>query len=207
MARDARLLFGPLAALILAIGIVVLGLLVPGYSATRQTVSEIGEMASPMRWPFTALLLILALCLLVFTSGVWRASRRAGRNITSVICLAWMAIAVAALGVLAFPHPLHGIFGLSQMIGYQAPLAFALAWRGEPRMRQAAAFSMLMYVLLLLSTAVNLSTVARDSGLWNAIQPFYGLVQRSLFVCFFGWVAGAGWMLWRGAGLEQRSSA
>jgi hypothetical protein len=64
-----------------------------------------------------------------------------------------------------------------------------------------------MYVLLLASITVNLSTLARDSALWNTIQPCYGLVQRSLFACFFLWVAGAGWLLWRWAGMEQRSAA
>jgi hypothetical membrane protein len=206
MVLDTRLLFGPLAALIFVVGTVVLGLWVPDYSAIRQTVSEIGEMASPMRWPFAGLLFTLTLCLLVFASGVWRVSRSAGRNTLSAICLAWMAIAVAALGVFAFPHPLHGVFGLSELLAYQAPLAFALAWRSEPRMRPAVTFSILMYVLLLASITANLSTLARDSALWNTIKPVYGLVQRSLFICFFLWVAGAGWLLWRCAGLERRSA-
>jgi hypothetical protein len=54
--RDIRLLFGPLAAGILGVGIVGLGLLVPDYSQVRQTVSEIGEMDSPARIPFAIML-------------------------------------------------------------------------------------------------------------------------------------------------------
>jgi len=197
MRGDTRLLFGPLAALILVFGVIGLGWLVPGYDAARQTVSEIGEMASPMRWPFAALLWAIASCLLMFANGVWHAARTGGHSIVGVVCVVWMAVAVAALGWFAFPHPWHGIFGLSELIAYQAPLVFALAWRHEPRLRPMAAFSILMYVLLLASVAVNLSTLARDSLLWNTIRPFYGLVQRSLFVCFFAWVGGTGWMLWR----------
>lgn len=64
--------------------------------------SEIGEMGSPARFPFTIMLCCVALCLLVFAAGV---------------------------GIFAFPHPLHNIFGESELIGYQAPVAFALTWR------------------------------------------------------------------------------
>lgn len=205
--RDTRLLFGPLAALLFVLGIVVLGLFVPGYSAVRQTVSEIGEMSSPMRWPFAGLTFALGLCLLVFASGVWRAASGSGRNTVSALCIGWMGIAVAALGYFAYPHPLHGILGLTELIAYQAPLSLALACRHEPSLRRVARFSIVMYVLLLISIAINLSTLARDSALWNAISPVYGLVQRSLFVCFFGWIAGAGWLLWRRTGLAERSPA
>ena len=110
-----------------------------------------------------------------------------------------MGVAAGALGWFAFPHPLHNVFGLSELIGYQAPLAFALAWRNDPRAGSAVRFSWLMYVLLLISLAFNLTAIARSGTLWNDIRPFYGLVQRSLFLCFFLWSAGAGWMLWRRA--------
>jgi hypothetical membrane protein len=204
MVRDARLLFGPTAALVLALGLVALPPFVAGYSSVRQTVSEIGEMVSPMRWPFAALLLFVGLLLLIFASGVRRALQIAGRSTVSAFCVAWMGIAAAALGVFAFPHPLHGIIGLSELVAYQAPLAFALAWRSDARMRQPVAFSILMYVLLLASIAINLSTLARDSTLWSLIRPVFGMVQRSLFACFFLWIAGAGWMLWLRSGQERR---
>jgi hypothetical protein len=51
-----RLLFGPVAAVLFGLGIGVLGLFVPDYHQVRQTVSEIGEGGSPMRFAFTALL-------------------------------------------------------------------------------------------------------------------------------------------------------
>lgn len=63
MNRDTRLLCGPLAAGILASGIVGVALMVPGYSQVRQTVSEIGEMDSPGRIPFTIVLCSVAACL------------------------------------------------------------------------------------------------------------------------------------------------
>jgi hypothetical protein len=54
-----------------------------------------------------------------------------------------------------------------------------------------------MYVLVLASVAIKLSTLARDSVVFTAIALFHGLVQRSLFAGFFIWTAGVGWMLWR----------
>jgi hypothetical protein len=56
MKSDNRLLFGPLAAALLGAGIVGLAFWVPGYSQVHQTVSEIGEMDSPARIPFTIML-------------------------------------------------------------------------------------------------------------------------------------------------------
>ena len=60
---DNRLLFGPLAAVLLIVGIAVLPLWVPGYSQVHQTVSEIGEMDSPARIPFAIMLCGVAVCL------------------------------------------------------------------------------------------------------------------------------------------------
>ena len=205
MQRDGRLLFGPLAAVLFAIGIVVLALLVPGYSQVRQTVSEIGEMDSPMRWPFAAMLWIVAGCLIVFALALRRASLDARHNTISAWLTAWMAVAAAALGVFAFPHPLHNPFGESELIAYQAPLAFALAWRNDPRGRGLVAFSWIVYVLLWVSLGLNMGKIIGGGALWDDIKPFYGLVQRSLFACFFVWVAGTGIALWRrNSGIDSR---
>ena len=199
MARDRRLLFGPLALVIFAAGILVLPLFVPGYDSVRQTVSEIGERDSPMRWPFATLLWIVALCVIVFAFALRRASRDAGHNTLAAYLTIWMGIAAAALGWFAFPHPLHNVFGESELIGYQAPLAFALAWRKDAAARGAVVFSWVMYVLLWISLAFNMVQIVHGGALWHDIKPFYGLVQRSLFACFFVWSAGIGWMLWRNA--------
>jgi hypothetical membrane protein len=205
MQRDGRLLFGPLAAVLFAIGIVVLAMLVPGYSQIRQTVSEIGEMDSPMRWPFATMLWVVALCLIVFAAALRRASLDARHNPVSAWLTAWMAVAAAALGLFAFPHPLHNPFGESELIAYQAPLAFALAWRNDPRGRGLVAFSWIIYVLLWISLGFNLAKIIGDGVLWDDIKPFYGLVQRSLFACFFLWVAGTGIALWRrNSGIDAR---
>jgi len=195
MQNDRRLLFGSLALGLFLAGILALPLFVPGYDQIRQTVSEIGEMDSPMRWPFAILLFAVAACTVVFALGLRSASIRARHNTVASYLTIWMAIAAAAIAYFAFPHPLHNVFGLSELIGYQAPLAFALAWRNDPHARGAVRFSWLMYLLTLISLALNLSTLDRGGALFAEIKPFYGLVQRSLFLCFFVWTAGTGWLL------------
>src|SRR5258708_932710 len=141
MQRGYRLLFGPLAALVFALGIVGLALLVPGYSQVRQTVSEIGEMGSPAQIPFAILLSCIAACIVVFAAGLRDVSFAAGRSRWAAYVTAFMAVSVAGVGVFAYPHPLHNVFGLSELIGYQAPLLLALTWRGDARLRPVVPFS------------------------------------------------------------------
>jgi hypothetical membrane protein len=195
MKPDNRLLFGPLAAALLGLGIAVLGLWVPGYSQIRQTVSEIGEMDSPARVPFAIMLCAVALCLLVFAAGVGAESKRAGHGSWSAYLIGCMALSAAGVGIFAFPHPLHNVFGESELIGYQAPLAFALSWRRDRKARRLVAFSWTLFALIWISIALNLTTLDRHGALWAAVRPFYGLIQRSLFAAFFAWCAGIGLLL------------
>jgi hypothetical membrane protein len=197
--RDARLLFGPLAGAILAAGIAGLALLVPGYSQIRQTVSEIGEMGSPARIPFTLMLCSVSACLLVFAAGVHSASLKARHGTMSAYLIGFMALAAAGVGIFAFPHPLHNVFGESELIGYQAPLAFALAWRRDTKARPLVVFSWIMFGLVWISIGLNLTSIVRQGALWADIKPVYGLVQRSLFAAWFSWCIGLGILLFRAA--------
>jgi Protein of unknown function (DUF998) len=197
MMRDKRLLFGPLGAGLLLIGIIGLAFLVPGYSQIRQTVSEIGEMDSPARVPFAVMLCLVSVCLIVFASGVRAESRRAGHNALCAYLIICMAVSGAGVGLFAFPHPLHNVFGLSETIGYQAPLAFALAWRADPSARRLVAVSWLFFALVWISIALNMTSMVRQGSLWMHIKPYYGLVQRSLFAAWFCWCAGLGVLLWQ----------
>jgi hypothetical membrane protein len=195
MKADNRLLFGPLAAALLAVGIVVLPFWVPGYSQVQQTVSEIGEMDSPMRIPFTIMLCGVAVCLLVFAAGIAAASTRAGHGRLSAYLIGCMAISAAGVGIFAFPHPLHNVFGESELIGYQAPLAFALSWRRDPAAKRLVSFSWTLFALIWISIALNLVSLDRHSALWAEIKPVYGVFQRSLFASWFGWCTGIGLLL------------
>ncbi|HEY3813004.1 MAG TPA: DUF998 domain-containing protein [Caulobacteraceae bacterium] len=197
MTASVRLWFGALAALIFAAGVWALASKIPGYSHVHQTISEIGEAGTPLQRPFTVLLLVVAFCMLVFASGVFSVSKTAGRSTFAAWLLVCMAASAAGVGIFSTPHPLHNVFGLSELVGYQAPAAVALTWRREPRAGGLVAFSWLMFVLLWVSMGLNLAGLAPDSDLWKHIKPVYGLAQRALFGSFFLWCAAAGPMLAR----------
>lgn len=195
MKRDTHLLFGPLATAIFVTGLVCLPWMVPGYSQVHQTVSEIGEAGSPARIPFTVMLCAVGACILVFAYGLRELSLKAGRSAAPAYLSGCLAISCVGVGVFAFPHPLHNWFGLSELVGYQGPLATALAWRKESKARAAVAYSWIMYALICVTIVANLSVLDRSGTLWALERPVYGLVQRSLFLVWFVWCAGVGFIL------------
>jgi hypothetical protein len=174
-----------------------LALTVPGYSQVHQTVSEIGEMGSPARVPFAIMLSCVAACILVLASGVRDIAVGAGRSPLAAYVLGCMALSIAGVGVFAYPHPLHNVFGLSELVGYQAPLILALTWRRDPRASTVVIFSWVMTGLVWVAIALNLGSLDRHGTLWAYLQPAYGLVQRALFAVWFGWCAGIGVLLFR----------
>ena len=87
------------------------------------------------------------------------------------------------------------MFGESELIGYQAPLAFALSWRRDPSAKRLVSFSWIMFALIWISIALNLVSLDRNSALWTEMKPIYGFIQRSLFAAFFCWCAGTGLLL------------
>lgn len=192
-----RMWFGPAAGVILALGIAGLATRVPGYDHVRQTVSEIGEVGSPSRVPFTIMPLAIAACLLLFASALRDRSKEAGHSPWAAYLIGAMAISVAGVGVFAFPHPLHNVFGVSELIGYQAPLLFALGWRGDARASGLVALSWLAYALLLVAIALNLSGLDPQGAVWAQVKPVHGLAQRALFAVWFGWCAIVGLSLHR----------
>ena len=56
-----------------------------------------------------------------------------------------MALPAAEGGILAYPHPLHNVFGLAELIGYQAPLILSLSWQRDPQAKTLVAFSWVMF--------------------------------------------------------------
>src|SRR5690606_8266793 len=106
-----------------------------------------------------------------------------------------MAVSVIGVAVFAHPHPLHNVFGLSELVGYQAPLLFALLWRHDPRARRLVALSWALYLVMVLAIAANLSALLGMDAVWAYAQPRIGLAQRLLFAAWFGWSALLGWSL------------
>jgi hypothetical protein len=185
------LLGGPVAALVFGLGVTGLGLAKPGYSAVRQTVSELGPLGGPGRISLAALNLAVALCALVFAFGLAAARPPAATNLPALFMGLY---AVLAVGLAVFPsqHRLHNVFGLLQTFPFVgAPLAVALGWRGQGA---AASVSWVALVLLVAAMALNLAP-AFSPRLARALGPVYGLVQRSLFVAWYGWCAVLGLLL------------
>jgi hypothetical protein len=199
-----RLLFGPLAAAIFGFGIVGLAGLIPGYSQVQQTVSEIGEIGSPARVPFAIMLGCVAACILVFAAGLLDLSAVAGHSRWTAYLTGFMALPAAALGIFAYPHPLHNIFGLSELIGYQAPLVMAFTWRRDPRAKSVVTLSWIMSILIWSAILVNLSSLDSRGLIWAYVKPVHGLAQRLLFFGWFGWSAVVGILLFQSAGSMAR---
>src|SRR5882724_12490550 len=199
MGRNYRLLFGPMAGAILALGIAGLALMIPGYNHVHQTVSEIGEIGSPARFPFAIMLCCVAASILVFASAVHDVSVAAHDSRLAAYLIGFMALPAAGIGVFAYPHPLHNVFGLSELIGYQAPLVLALTWRRDPRAKTLVALSWILSVLIWGAIALNLSSFDRQGPIWAYVKPVHGLAQRALFAAWFGWCAVVGILLFRRA--------
>jgi len=203
MKPSGRLLFGPVAAAVFFIGIAGLALMVPGYSHVHQTVSEIGEVGSPARYPFTAMLACVCVCTLIFASGIWAFSSQTGHSKFAAVLTICAGLSALGVGIFSFPHPLHNVFGLSEIFGYQAPLAVALSWRRDPDAKALVAWSWVFFAMLWIAMALNMSPMFPQSWLWQHLKPVNGLVQRSLFLSWFAWCTVAGLLMWR----QQRESA
>ena len=196
MTRSRRW-FGPIAALLLFAGIFAVGLVTPDYSHVRQTVSELGEVGSPGQVAFSVLLCLIAACLIIFAGAVAHSLRELGHSTLPAWFLGAMAISTAGVGLFAYPEPLHNIFGMSETVGYQAPLVAALVCKTDPRAKRIKAFSIVMYVAVLLAIAINLVALVRPAEIWSQIKPFFGVVQRSLFASWFIWCTGYALLLMR----------
>lgn len=207
MTLRTRLLCGPLAFCLFVLTVVLLPLLVPGYNQIRQTVSEIGETDSPARIPFAVMLCIIAAAIGVFASALWSKSKALNHPPVGAWFTACAAISVAGIGIFAYPHPLHNVFGMSELIGYLAPFAFAISWRHEHDHATVVRFSWLMGCLVWTAVALNLATLDRHGALFALERPFYGLVQRALFVAWFVWSAGMGLLLMRRTSSRQTIAA
>ena len=193
----ARLWFGPAAAVLLVAGTLAIGLVIPDYSHVRQTVSELGEIGSPGRVAFSVLLLLVAASLALFAIGSAYTLRKIGQSTLPAYFIGAMAISISGVGMFPFPHALHNVFGMSELVGYQAPLVAALAARKVQGARIIALFSMVMYVAVVLALVTNLAVLDRGGDLWTRIQPFYGIAQRALFATWFLWCAGYAVLLMR----------
>ncbi|HEY1752252.1 MAG TPA: DUF998 domain-containing protein [Caulobacteraceae bacterium] len=187
------LLAGPATALAFAAGVTWLGWLRPGYSAVRQTISELGPLGGKGRRSLAWLNLVVALGALAFALGLASTARLSAVTVAP----AWFVGAWAGLtaGLAAFPsgHRLHNVFGLLQTVPFiGAPLAVAQGWRA---LGAAPALSWIGLALLVAAMALNLAP-AFSRSLAARLAPVYGLAQRALFASWHGWCAALGVLLY-----------
>ena len=183
--------------MVLGLGITGLAVLIPGYSHVHQTVSEIGEIGSPARVLFAIMLGCVAACILVFAWAVREVSVEDQRSQLAAYLIGFMALPAAGIGVFAYPHPLHNVFGMSELIGYQAPLVLALTWRRDAGTKTLVVLSWIFAALTWGAIVLNLSPFVRS--VWVYVKPFHGLAQRALFAAWFGWCAVVGLLLFQRA--------
>ena len=137
----------------------------------------------------------VAACILVFASAVRDVSVAAHHSRFTAYLIGFMALPAAGIGVFAYPHPAHNVFGMSELIGYQAPLVFALTWRHDARAKTLVMLSWIFFGLIWGAIALNLSRICRTGlGLREAV---HGLAQRALFAAWFGWCAVLGILLFK----------
>jgi hypothetical membrane protein len=161
------LLFGTLAGLLFFGTVYALAIAVPGYSHVSDTVSEIGQVGSPVERLFQVAMLAVDLCIVAFGLGLFYFARSHEASIVPAALVAYFGLMEIGLHVFPSPHPLHNVFGLS--------LTSALV-----------NVSWLATALILISIFLNISPLfTRD------LFPleYYGIVQRSAHVLFFGWCA------------------
>ncbi len=191
---NPRLLFVPgiLAGLIFFSAVFALAPFVDGYSHVSRTVSEIGRAGSPVELAWQIAMFAVAFCLLAFALGLYGFAGENGLSKLPAWFMASFAVSQLGLAVFPTPHQLHNVFGLSLTIGYMTPLVLALSWRRLENSRRLTGFSWLGFLLVAIAIFLNLSPLfARD------LYPleYYGLVQRSLFIAFFGWCMFTGFSL------------
>lgn len=184
MQQRSIFLSGALAGVIFFSAVYALATMVDGYSHSAQTVSEIGELGSPAEVYLQITNLAVALCLLVFAWSMYLFARSNNAPILPAIFIACFAIAEIGVAIFPSPHNLHNVFGLSMTIGYMSPLVVALSWRKLAGASELIAVSWIAFTLVIITIFLNLSPIfARD------LYPleYYGVIQRALFVAFYGW--------------------
>jgi hypothetical membrane protein len=196
MRTETRLLFGPIAAAIFFFGVVGLSLFIPGYSHVRDDISPIGKMGSPLRIPFSVVLICYACSLLIFASGIFRTAANSGAPRLPAWLIGWYALTQLGIAVFATPHPLHNIFGLLSFLGLLAPLSLAFTWR-RAGPRSLVVISFVLGAMVLGSLILNLSELFPQSALWQLVAPYPGLGQRLLVAVWLAWLVTTGLMMRR----------
>ncbi len=180
--RPKKLLsLGWIVAILFILGTSFMGNLLVDYSHVSQTVSEIGEVGSPLYVPFQILTITVGILLILFGIGVRSFAKHKKLSVVPALFVMIYGLAELGIGIFASPHPLHNMFGLLMTLGYFSPLLFFLFWNNKLG-KSFKWFSLITFVLVILGIFLNLSPMFNPT-----LYPmeYYGIVQRFLLFTFY----------------------
>lgn len=172
----------------------LLPLFAPGYDSKSQRISQLGQLGAPLRMHFAAVLIVTALLQLLFGLELRARAKAAGTPQAAFYLIVFASLCAIGAAIFPSPLPLHKLFGLTSVIGYLAPFALAFGWRRMPGTRFLIGASLLFGTLSLAATVLAFSPLF-SPALGEAIRPFYGMVQRSIHIGWYGWLAATGLLL------------
>ncbi|UCD61707.1 MAG: DUF998 domain-containing protein [Flavobacteriaceae bacterium] len=176
---------GWITAVLFIAGSLVLGSILADYSFISQTVSEIGQEGSPLKFIWQLFSLLVGLLLILFSLGIISFARRNKWSVVPGLFVLFAGLSQFGIALFPSPHPLHNVFGLSMTIGYFSPLVFFLLWKDKLGVALKW-YSLLAFILIQLGIFLNLSPMFAPD-----LYPleYYGLVQRFLLFTFYLYLA------------------
>lgn len=201
-----RLLCGPLAGITFTAGIALLPLFAPGYDSASQPISQLGQLGAPLRIQFAAVLIVTAMLQLLFGVELRARSRAVGASQAAFYLIVFASLCEIGAAIFPTPLPMHKLFGLSSVIGQFAPFALAIGWRRVAGARLVVGASLLFGTLWLIAVVLAFSPLYSEA-LSEAIRPVYGLVQRTIHIGWYCWLAAIGLLLLGKFDPEREASA
>ncbi|HEX4197108.1 MAG TPA: DUF998 domain-containing protein [Caulobacteraceae bacterium] len=153
---------------------------------------ELGAVGDEARPALAVLNLTIALCSLVFAYGLLSFAGQSELTGAPAYLVGFLAIPAVGLAAFPTPHRLHNVFGLLQIVSFiGAPLTAALTWQNQPTVILLSWTELAVQVVaLILNLAPAFSPRVRE-----AFAPVYDLIQRLVFVAWYGWYAALGLLL------------
>lgn len=174
------LLLGRVVPLVSIVSSFVFGFLLPDYSLIAQTISEIGEVGSPLFMPWLILDTVINILFLLFVIGIYLFSKQHRLSIIPVVLLFIYVVAQFGLAIFVSPHPWHNMFGACLTFGYISPLMFFLFWKNSLG-QTFKTTSLIVFVMMVIGVVLNLNPIF-DPLLFS--MEFYGLAQRFIVFTF-----------------------
>lgn len=186
---------GGLAASVLYVGSTALGgLLVPGYSQVRDSVSSLTSVGTPHRLWIALGFAAYNVALGLMAAGLLGTSRRSRASTAA----GWLITAAAAAGILMlepFTEDPVGTpltpFGVGHIVLVAvsalgivaAAFLYAWAWREDPRWRRLSRPSLIVGILVLVTGAIGSAAIT---------TPVFGLLERLTPLTLLVWFAAIG---------------